>query len=43
MVKQSISEVATMEFASDAPLKLEFVGVEGSRLTNWLAPRVEPA
>jgi len=43
IVKQSISEVATMEFASDAPLKLEFVGAEGSRLTNWLAPRVEPA
>lgn len=35
------SEIATVEFAKDMPIKLDFQQVKGGKLTFYLAPRIE--
>jgi len=35
------SDIATLEFSSDMPVKLDFQQVKGGKLTFYLAPRIE--
>jgi proliferating cell nuclear antigen len=35
------SDIATLEFSSDMPVKLDFQQMKGGKLTFYLAPRIE--
>jgi DNA polymerase III sliding clamp (beta) subunit (PCNA family) len=35
------SDIATLEFSSDMPVRLDFQQAKGGKLTFYLAPRIE--